>query len=113
MIGETLVLAMNDEDIFKLIIIGGAMTVGLAVVVTLALKGYLQTREVERTRREVAAYVAEGTISPEDAGKLLGRGNSDFEKQIGTAVSWGMISAGKAEKLIKAMRDDQGERNGA
>jgi len=30
-----------------------------------------QTRERERSRREIAAYVAEGTISADDAAKLL------------------------------------------
>lgn len=30
-----------------------------------------QTREKEQTKREIAAYVAEGSISPDDAARLL------------------------------------------
>ena len=35
-----------------------------------------QTRAREESRREIAAYVAEGTISPDDAAKLLAAGGS-------------------------------------
>ena len=36
--------------------------------------GSAVTRDRERTRREIAAYVAEGTMTPDDAAKLLSAG---------------------------------------
>lgn len=38
-----------------------------------------QTQAREETRREIAAYVAEGSISPDDAAKLLSVGAEGFE----------------------------------
>jgi hypothetical protein len=67
----------------------------------------LETRARETTRREIAAYVAEGSIAPEDAQRLLANGSEELEKQIGNAVAWGMISAKKAEGLIRAAREGQ------
>lgn len=37
-----------------------------------------QTRERERTRREIAAYVAEGSITAEDAARLLAESPADL-----------------------------------
>lgn len=65
----------------------------------------LQTREIERTKREVAAYMAEGTIRPEDAPKILGTQSTQSEQKIADAVSWGTIKPEKAESLIRAMRE--------
>ena len=63
-----------------------------------------KTRSREETRREMAAYVAEGSIDPEQAQKLLQAETNELEKKIGDAVMWGTISAGKAESLIRAAR---------
>jgi len=69
-----------------------------------------ETRQRETTRREIAAYVAEGSISPADARTMMGADDSEFEKKIADAVSWGMLSTKKAEQLMKAMREDRDSR---
>lgn len=38
-----------------------------------------QTEAREETRREIAAYVAEGSIGPDDAAKLMAAGTEGFE----------------------------------
>ncbi len=43
--------------------------------ITCAVSKVLVARGQERTRRELAAYVAEGTISPQDAVVMLNAGN--------------------------------------
>ena len=43
----------------------------VGTVVACTIKGCLRTGQVERTRREIAAYVAEGSISPEDGERLM------------------------------------------
>lgn len=105
-ITQTLLLALSDENTMKLIVVAMLCAVGLVVLIVQGVKGVLRTRETEQTKRELAAYVAEGSMSPADAQRILSGGDSDFESKIGTAVTWGMISSGKAERLIKAFRED-------
>ena len=63
-----------------------------------------ETRAREQTKREIAAYVAEGTIKAEDAQKLMGPASEETEKQIANAVAWGTIKPEKAEALLRALR---------
>ena len=86
--------------------------IGLWVIVSNLRKMY-QTRQQEKTRREIAAYVAEGSISATDGRQMMGTQETELEKKLTDAVSWGMISAKKAETLIKALRDDRESRERA
>jgi hypothetical protein len=63
----------------------GALFIGfLALVVVLEERRKVaQTREREQSRREIAAYVAEGSISAQDAARLL----NDKSKSVGDAIS--------------------------
>jgi len=98
-----LTLADMDEVIPILVIsIGGA--VFIVWLVFSNIRRALETRAKEVTRREIAAYVAEGSISPDDARKLLGSSTLDAENKISDAVAWGVISPKKAEELIRAIR---------
>lgn len=76
------VLALAIEELAVLIpiisIIGG-VAIAMTAIVNANNRRIAQTREREQSRRELAAYVAEGTISPEDAAKLLEAGTKpDF-----------------------------------
>lgn len=42
-----------------------------------SIAGVLKTRSRERTRREVAAYIAEGSLTPEQGERLLTVGRRD------------------------------------
>ena len=70
------IIEMFAEDPQKLIgaiaIVGG-MTIAIISIVTSALVRVVQTTERERSRRELAAYVAEGTMQPEVAERLLSK----------------------------------------
>lgn len=55
--------------------VGGGLVVAVVAIVTSAIQKTAQTRAREESRREIAAYVAEGTISPDDAAKLLNAGS--------------------------------------
>ncbi len=48
---------------------------GMVAIVATAITRATVSRHREQTRREVAAYVAEGTISPQDAVAMLNAGN--------------------------------------
>ena len=55
-------------------IVLGCATGTVAIIAT-AMARTTVSRHREQTRREVAAYVAEGTISPQDAVAMLNAGN--------------------------------------
>ena len=59
---------INQEETFILIIIFTAVTIMSIVKALTRMVGKLAS---ERTRREVAAYIAEGTMTPEQGEKLL------------------------------------------
>jgi hypothetical protein len=49
----------------------------LIVIISILASAFTKntkTREFEQSRREIAAYVAEGSISPDDAAKMLSAG---------------------------------------
>ncbi|TVQ31893.1 MAG: hypothetical protein EA376_07860 [Phycisphaeraceae bacterium] len=58
-----------------LFLIGGV--IALVWIVAASLETIISTRSRERTKREVAAYVAEGSIKPEDAVRIL---NTEHKK---------------------------------
>ena len=103
---DTTVLTLADMDeVIPVLLIAITGGVVLVLIIFSNVRKAIETRERESTRREIAAYVAEGSISPEDAQRLLNSGAEELEKQIGNAVAWGMISAKKAEGLLRAARE--------
>lgn len=54
--------------------IGGGLTVALVSTVFGTIQTILVARAREQSRREIAAYVAEGSMSPEDAARLIEAG---------------------------------------
>lgn len=51
-------------------IVGGLLIAAIAIIAGV-MHSVTQRRQFEQSRREIAAYVAEGSIKPEDAQKLL------------------------------------------
>jgi hypothetical protein len=71
----------HERDIIAIsIFMGGGILVALTAIITGAITKVSQTRQREESRREIAAYVAEGSISPEDAAKLIASGSSWKDK---------------------------------
>lgn len=79
-------MELNNDQFFWLVVIG----IGCAGISVWAFLEYLEVRVKERTklrqtvareetRRELAAYVAEGSISPDDAAKLMASGAEGLE----------------------------------
>ncbi|MFZ4573690.1 MAG: hypothetical protein ACOYN0_04790 [Phycisphaerales bacterium] len=99
---ETLtVLAATDEGLVFVAIIAASVLVFFGIR---SWRSVAETKEREQTKREIAAYVAEGTIRAEDAPKILGQQNQETEKTIADAVAWGTIKPEKAESLFRALR---------
>lgn len=75
-----LTLASIENDIIPILAIGGGLLVGIIAILSSAIATVMKTRSRETTKREVAAYVAEGSISPVDAEKLINAGQPHWER---------------------------------
>lgn len=64
------------DDIVKIIVVSGGIFIAVVAIVFGMVAGMLRNRQTERTRREVAAYVAEGSMTADEGERLLraGRG---------------------------------------
>ena len=101
-----LLLAGLDET--EAALMGMFMTVGLLFYLIHSVKRIRETRETEQTKREIAAYVAEGSINADDAVKLLAASSTDDPARvIADGVAGGTINPEKAEKLIRTLRAEQ------
>lgn len=92
------------KDIIPFVAIGGGLIfagfcIGCGVVKSIAV-----TRAREATKREMAAYVAEGTVQPEDAVRMLTAGSgTDAKEMIAKRAADGWISPKKADQLIQSL----------
>lgn len=75
---DALILAQTRVDFYQyqmgvvfIIVAGVVALVGILLGV---LRSMHKTRQTEISRREIAAYVAEGSITPEDGDRLLKAG---------------------------------------
>ena len=73
---NTTVLAASSDYFFLAVLFGGGAAVLIVGIIVDAVQKVMRTRAREESRREIAAYVAEGSISPDDAAKLLSAGGS-------------------------------------
>jgi hypothetical protein len=67
---------------FLIFVVGGG--IGGLVALTAIVLGTRQNvriaQEQENSRREIAAYIAEGSMTPEDGERLLQAGNKELSK---------------------------------
>ncbi|MBX3365174.1 MAG: hypothetical protein KF866_10440 [Phycisphaeraceae bacterium] len=63
-----------DEDVLVLIILGG---VAIAAIAFTSISSMVKSTARERTRREIAAYIAEGTMTPEQGERLMRSGETE------------------------------------
>ncbi len=70
---DALIESFAEEPgiIIGLIAVCGLILIGLPAVVLGIYASMKNTKEREQSRRELAAYVAEGTMKPEEAERLL------------------------------------------
>ena len=61
----------DGGQIIAIVAVTGGILIAMISVVACTIKGCVRTSQVEQTRREIAAYVAEGSISPEDGERLM------------------------------------------
>lgn len=59
------------EEIPKVGVVGGLLIVWIVYILITEVRKIVTHKQTEQTRREVAAYVAEGSMSPQDAERIL------------------------------------------
>ena len=63
-----------DEELIPLVAIAGGLLFAIVCVCMGAIKSIASNRAREASRREIAAYVAEGTMTAEEGERLLSAG---------------------------------------
>ena len=81
--GEFFTSLMERGDLLPVIAVALGCTVGMVAIVAGSISGIVKSRVKEQTRRELAAYVAEGTIAPDDAVAILNAGKSKVDGSDG------------------------------
>lgn len=72
--GPVLNVSSSPEEWIPIIAVGGGLVVAIVAIVFGTVSGVLKRKAFEESRREIAAYVAEGSISPIDAERMLKTG---------------------------------------
>lgn len=73
MLHGALLAGIGDDEI-KFLIFGGGIMIAVIAILSGAVRRTIVGRQRELTRRELAAYVAEGSMSADDAERLLTAG---------------------------------------
>lgn len=80
---QTLAAEMGSDVAIVAVIFG--CIVAITAIIAEAVRKVKIARAKEESRREIAAYVAEGTIKPDDAVKILDAGGAVSE--VGKVIS--------------------------
>lgn len=65
-------MVSNHVMVVAMYVVGGV--VAMTAIIASTARAMASQREREQTRREIAAYVAEGTMAPDDAERILNAG---------------------------------------
>ncbi|HLO39835.1 MAG TPA: hypothetical protein VK176_02340 [Phycisphaerales bacterium] len=106
-LADALGLSDNEEKILTLCIILLAIMVFVGIT---AIRRVVETKAREQTKRDLAAFIAEGTMTTEDAMRIIRADLNEPEQKIATGVAWGTIKPEKAEALLRSMRGETAKR---
>ncbi len=65
----------NSNEIIPVLAIGGGLCVAVIAIVCFTVRGMVVSRAREVTKREIAAYVAEGSLDPDKAMAIIEAGS--------------------------------------
>ncbi len=63
--------AANKSEILPFFIFGGGFAIAIIAIISNAIVSAIRGRAREASRREIAAYIAEGSMTPEQGERLL------------------------------------------
>ncbi len=73
---DTLMAAIND-DLLPLVAVVGGLLVAMIAIIFGTISSTRKSARREETRREIAAYVAEGSMTAEEGERLMKAGDVD------------------------------------
>lgn len=108
----TFTLADPGENVVT-VAVGGGIAIALVSIVIGGFSRVLQTRAREASRREIAAYIAEGSMSPAEGERLMAAGEKRMDRQmleemehtrreIAEHIAKGKMSAEDGARIINA-----------
>lgn len=68
--------ALDSADLIPLAAIALGCLVAITAIIAGSVRRHTQIREREKSRREIAAYVAEGSMTPAEGERLLNAGKT-------------------------------------
>lgn len=74
--GEAIIRILENDMIIPLAAIVFGCLVGIVVIIFAMVRSMVVSKAREVTKRELAAYVAEGTITPDQAVAIINAGKS-------------------------------------
>lgn len=74
-------LANDFRDVIPIVAIVFGLTFAAFCMVVGAVKSVMMNRQREQSRREIAAYIAEGSMTPDEGERLLNAGLSADENR--------------------------------
>lgn len=76
-------LATGASDILPIIAVAGGLAFAFFISIAGMIQSYARTQQRERTKREVAAYIAEGSMTPDEGERIIRAGNDQDAKKGG------------------------------
>jgi hypothetical protein len=77
---SSITLADIDGELIPLAAMGGGFIVAIVAIVVGSVKSMADRKQKEESRRELAAYVAEGSMTTDEAERILEAGQPHWEK---------------------------------
>jgi hypothetical protein len=78
---------MQKDILIPVLAITGGMLIAIIAIITSTIRSVAATRAREQTKRELAAYVAEGTLDPDKAVAMINAGRPHWESGHGRGVA--------------------------
>lgn len=74
---SNLLAGMSDENLIGMLAVGGWIPVVIVAMIGAFVTKVVRTRAQEQTRRDIAAYIAEGSMTPEQGEQILRAGRTN------------------------------------
>jgi hypothetical protein len=78
---------LNEDILIPVFAILMGSIIAIIAMITTAMRGIAVSKAREQTKRELAAYVAEGTLDPDKAVAMINAGRQRPEQAGGSAQS--------------------------
>lgn len=78
-VGPTLNKVLDEDILIPVLAIGCGTIIAIIAIIFTSVKAMVVSRNREQTKRELAAYVAEGTLDPDKAVAMINAGRPHWE----------------------------------